>query len=32
MSPADLLKGEGLLDLGAAAPLYTRIATEVTAG
>lgn len=31
MSPADLLTGEGLLDLGAAAPLYTRIATEVTA-
>ena len=25
MSPADLLKGESLLDLGAAAPLYTQI-------
>jgi hypothetical protein len=32
MSPADMLKGESLLDLAAAGPLYTRIATEVTAG
>jgi spermidine/putrescine transport system substrate-binding protein len=31
ISPSELLKGEGLVDLGKAAPLYTRIATEVTA-
>ncbi len=31
MTPAELLKGEGLLDLGAAGPAYTKIATEVTA-
>jgi spermidine/putrescine transport system substrate-binding protein len=30
-TPANLLKGEGLVDLGTAGPLYTRIATEVTA-
>lgn len=30
MSPADLLKGEGLVDLGSAGPMYTKIATEVT--
>ncbi|ROR46521.1 polyamine ABC transporter substrate-binding protein [Kitasatospora cineracea] len=31
MTPADLLKGEGLVDLGDAGPAYTQIATEVTA-
>lgn len=31
MTPAELLKGEGLLDLGEAGPAYTKIATEVTA-
>ena len=31
MTPADLLKGESLIDLGAAGPMYTKIATEVTA-
>ena len=31
MTPAELLKGEGLLDLGAAGPAYTKIATAVTA-
>ena len=31
MTPAELLKGEGLLDLGEAGPNYTKIATEVTA-
>ncbi|MDX6744783.1 spermidine/putrescine ABC transporter substrate-binding protein [Actinocorallia sp. A-T 12471] len=31
MSPADLLKQESLVDLGEAAPVYTRIVTEVTA-
>lgn len=31
VTPAELLAGEGLLDLGDAAPLYTRIATDVTA-
>jgi spermidine/putrescine transport system substrate-binding protein len=30
VTPADLLKGESLVDLGEAAPLYTEIATEVT--
>ena len=31
MTPAELLKGESLVDLGDAAPKYTKIATEVTA-
>ncbi|SHM22490.1 polyamine ABC transporter substrate-binding protein [Cryptosporangium aurantiacum] len=31
MTPADLLKQEGYVDLGEAATTYTRIATEVTA-
>ncbi|WP_067807072.1 polyamine ABC transporter substrate-binding protein [Actinomadura formosensis] len=31
MPPGDLLKGEGLVDLGEAAPTYTQIATEVAA-
>ncbi len=31
MTPAELLKGEGLIDLGAAGPMYTKIATEITA-
>jgi spermidine/putrescine transport system substrate-binding protein len=31
ISPADLLKQESLVDLGDAGPMYTRIATEVTA-
>jgi spermidine/putrescine transport system substrate-binding protein len=31
MTPSELLKGEGLLDLGEAGPNYTKIATEVTA-
>ena len=31
ITPADLLKGEGLVDLGAGAPLYSKIVTEVTA-
>jgi spermidine/putrescine transport system substrate-binding protein len=31
MTPADLLKGEVPVDLGEAAPAYTRIATEVSA-
>ena len=31
MTPADLLKGEGLIDLGSAGPMYTKIATEITA-
>lgn len=30
VTPADLLKGESLVDLGEAGPLYTKIATEVT--
>ena len=30
LTPADLLKGEGLVDLGEAGPMYTKIATEVT--
>jgi len=29
-TPADLLKGESLVDLGDAGPMYTKIATEVT--
>lgn len=32
ITPAELLEGEGLVDLGDAAPLYTEIATEVTSG
>jgi spermidine/putrescine transport system substrate-binding protein len=32
MTPDELLEEEGLVDLGDAAPLYTRIATEVTSG
>ena len=32
ITPAELLKGEGILDLGKASALYTRIATEVTSG
>nr|WP_240942719.1 spermidine/putrescine ABC transporter substrate-binding protein [Planosporangium thailandense] len=32
MAPADLLKNEVPVDLGDAAPTYTRIATEVSAG
>jgi spermidine/putrescine transport system substrate-binding protein len=32
MTPAELLKGESLVDLGEFAPEYTKIATEVTAG
>ncbi|MEZ5237406.1 MAG: spermidine/putrescine ABC transporter substrate-binding protein [Microthrixaceae bacterium] len=32
MTPAELLEGEALVDLGDAGPMYTRIATEVTAG
>ena len=31
MTPAELLEQEALVDLGDAAPLYTQIATEVTA-
>ncbi len=31
MTPAELLKGEGLVDLGKAAKLYTDIATQVAA-
>ena len=31
VTPADLLEGESLVDLGDAAPLYTRLATEITA-
>ena len=31
MTPADLLKQEGYVDLGEAATTYTRITTEVTA-
>ncbi|MEY4901618.1 MAG: hypothetical protein RLZZ190_345 [Actinomycetota bacterium] len=31
ITPAELLKGEGIVDLGEASALYTRIATEVTA-
>jgi spermidine/putrescine transport system substrate-binding protein len=31
MTPAELLEGEELVDLGEAAPLYTEIATEVAA-
>ncbi|GAB3679930.1 spermidine/putrescine ABC transporter substrate-binding protein [Actinocorallia lasiicapitis] len=31
MTPAELVKGEGLVDLGDAGPDYTRIATEVAA-
>lgn len=31
MTPADLIKGEGLQDLGESGPMYTKIATEVTA-
>ena len=31
ITPAELLKGEGLVDLGAGAPLYSKIVTEVTA-
>jgi spermidine/putrescine transport system substrate-binding protein len=31
MTPAELLVGEELVDLGDAAPLYTQIATEVIA-
>lgn len=30
VTPAELLQGESLIDLGDAGPLYTRIATEVT--
>ncbi len=30
MTPAELLKGEALVDLGEAGPMYTKIATEVT--
>jgi spermidine/putrescine transport system substrate-binding protein len=30
MTPAELLKGESLVDLGEAGPMYTKIATEVT--
>ena len=30
IQPAELLKGESLVDLGEAGPLYTKIATEVT--
>lgn len=30
LTPADLLKGESLVDLGEAGPMYTEIATEVT--
>lgn len=30
LTPADLLKGEVLIDLGEAGPMYTKIATEVT--
>jgi len=30
LTPAQLLQGESLVDLGEAGPLYTRIATEVT--
>ncbi|MEI8057436.1 MAG: spermidine/putrescine ABC transporter substrate-binding protein [Actinomycetes bacterium] len=30
-TPTDLLKQEGLVDLGDAGPMYTKIATEVTA-
>ncbi|MBU6147923.1 MAG: spermidine/putrescine ABC transporter substrate-binding protein [Actinomycetales bacterium] len=30
LTPAQLLQGESLIDLGEAGPLYTRIATEVT--
>jgi spermidine/putrescine transport system substrate-binding protein len=30
MTPAELLKGEGLTDLGASGPMYTKTATEVT--
>lgn len=32
MTPAELLKGESLVDLGEYGPEYTKIATEVTAG
>jgi spermidine/putrescine transport system substrate-binding protein len=32
MTPAELLKGESLVDLGEFGPEYTKIATEVTAG
>ncbi|HUG29858.1 MAG TPA: spermidine/putrescine ABC transporter substrate-binding protein [Candidatus Limnocylindria bacterium] len=32
MSPAELLKGEPLRDLGAAAPLWSNIVTQITAG
>lgn len=31
MTPADLLEGEALVDLGDAGPMYTEIATEVAA-
>jgi len=30
MTPAELLEGEALVDLGEAGPMYTKIATEVT--
>ncbi len=30
MTPTELLKGEGLNDLGTSGPMYTKIATEVT--
>jgi hypothetical protein len=32
MTPAELLEQEELVDLGDAAPMYTEIATAVTAG
>ena len=32
MTPAELLEQEALVDLGDAAPMYTEIATSVTAG
>lgn len=31
MTPADLAKGESLVDLGAASKIYQQIATEVQA-
>ena len=31
VTPQELLEGESLVDLGDAAPMYTKMATEITA-
>ena len=31
MTPEELLEGEGLVDLGEAAPMYTQLTSEITA-